>query len=473
MSSKAKLSVWVLTALVVGNMVGSGIFMLPSNLAQVARPGGVLLAWIFTGVGVLFIALIFGNLAVKRPEMTGGPQIYAKGLFSQGSRLSSLAGYFVSWGYWVANFAGNVAVITSFAGYLSTFFPVLNSSSIVLSIGHFNLTVGHLLTFIICSVLLWGLHFLILRGIEGAGKVNLIATAAKLIGFLLFIIATLFIFQSSNLVPFASPKVVDGQSIGLLGQLNHAAVATLWAFVGVESAVVFSSRAKKVQDVKKATIFGLLIATGVYIAITLLVMGSLNQSALSHSSKPLVDALTVAIGSGGGYLLAGLAVVCLFGSTIGWILLSAEVPYQSAKQGLFLKVFGHENKKGTPTKSLVITNIATQILIFSTISSSIADAFNFVTTIATLSYLLPYLVSALFQVKLSFTDSLQKKTPVYSQFIIGFLGTAYALYVVVAGTSDMETFLWGIFFVGVGIVFYPFILFQERQNKVMLSSKNK
>jgi arginine:ornithine antiporter/lysine permease len=459
MSSQAKLSVWVLTALVVGNMVGSGIFMLPSSLAQVASPGGVLLAWIFTGVGVLFLALVFGSLAIKRPNMMGGPQIYATGLFRKGSRPSQLSGYLTSWGYWVANFAGNVAVITSFAGYLSTFFPILNSAAKV-NVGPLHTTVGHLITFAVCTILLWGIHFLIMNGIEGAGKVNLAATAAKVIGFLLFILATLFVFQSSHLVPFVAPKVASGHNYGLLGQLNHAAVSTLWAFVGVESAVVFSSRAKKSQDVKKATIYGLIIATVIYIAITLLVMGSLKQSVLIHSSRPLVDALSAAIGSTGGYLLAGLAVISLFGSTIGWILLSSEVPYQSAKQGIFLSVFKGENAKGTPVKSLTITNIATQILLFSTISSSIAQAFNFVITIATLSYLLPYLVSALFQIRVVFTDRLEQGMK-WRELIIGGLATLYSIYVVVAGTSNMKTFLWGIFFVAVGIIFYPFMLRKE------------
>lgn len=461
MSSQAKLGVWVLTALVVGNMVGSGIFMLPNSLAQVASPGGVLLAWIFTGVGVLFLALVFGSLAIKRPNMTGGPQIYATGLFRKGSQASQLAGYLTSWGYWVANFAGNVAVITSFAGYLSTFFPILNSAAKV-KIGGFQTTVGHLITFVVCSILLWGIHALIMNGIEGAGKVALVATATKVIGFLLFVLATLFVFQSSHLVPFVAPKVTDGHSVGLLGQLNHAAVSTLWAFVGVESAVVFSSRAKKVQDVKKATIYGLIIATVIYIAITLLVMGSLKQSVLIHSSKPLVDALTAAIGSTGGYLLAGLAVISLFGSTIGWILLSSEVPYQSAKQGIFLKVFKGENAKGTPVRALTITNAAAQILIFSTISSSIAQAFNFVITIATLSYLLPYLVSALFAIRVILTDR-KKHGMKWGELIVGALATLYSIYVVVAGTSNMKTFLWGIFFVAVGIVFYPFMLKKDKK----------
>ncbi|MGV3488567.1 MAG: amino acid permease [Tuberibacillus sp.] len=465
--SNKPLGFWILTALVIGNMVGSGIFMLPSDLANVASPGGVLLSWVLTGVGVLFIAFIFGSLAVAKPKLTGGPQIYAKEIFPEGSKSSILSGYFVSWGYWVANFAGNTAVITSFAGYLSTFFPILNSESLVTDRFGLHLTVGRLTTFLVCSALLWGLHALVLNGVEGAGKVNLAATIAKVAGFVLFIIATLFVFQSSHLVPFVEPKVdtTTGQSVGLLGQINHAALSTLWAFVGVESAVVFSSRAKRSVDVKRATIAGLIVATILYIVITLLVMGSLKESALMSSSKPLVDALDAAIGSAGGYLLGALAIICLLGSAIGWVLLSAEVPYQSAKKGLFMKSFMKENKKGTPAQALIITNIATQVLLLSTISKSIAEAFNFIITIATLAYLLPYLVTAVFQMKSVWDGSYgvgKKRT--WNAFI-GIVGFIYSVYVVIAGTSDLSTFLWGVFFIGIGIVFSPFVLRKDKKTK--------
>ncbi len=299
-----------------------------------------------------------------------------------------------------------------------------------------------------------------LNGVDSAGKVNVIATFAKVGGFILFIVATLFAFQASHLVPFIEPKVdpATGESVGLLGQINHAALSTLWAFVGVESAVVFSSRAKRSVDVKRATIAGLLITTALYILITLLVMGSLKQSALAASSKPLVDALTAVIGGAGGYLLGLLAIICLVGSALGWILLSAEVPYQSAKNGLFMKAFLKENKNGTPSKSLTITNVATQILLLSTVSNSIAEAFSFVITIATLAYLLPYLVTAIFQLKCVLDGSYGKGRKRTWNAFVGVVGFVYSVYVVIAGTSDISTFLWGVFFIGFGIVFSPFIL---------------
>jgi len=181
MGNSNKLGFWVLTALVVGNMVGSGIFMLPRTLSEAASPAGVILAWLFTGLGVLMIALVFGNLAIRKPDLTGGPQIYAKELFKPGSQASILSGFMTSWGYWIGNVAGNVAIITTFAGYLSTFFPVLTSQADWFTIGGYTLKVGNGLTLIVCTLLLWGTHFIILRGLENAGKLNFAATAAKVI----------------------------------------------------------------------------------------------------------------------------------------------------------------------------------------------------------------------------------------------------------------------------------------------------
>lgn len=239
MNTKGKLGLGILISLVVGNMVGSGIFMLPRSLAEVASPAGVILAWLLTGFGVLVTALVFGNLAIRKPKLTGGPQIYAKELFKRGSKKSTLSGFMSTWGYWIGNLAGNVAIITTFAGYLSTFFPILTSEAALINIGSFTLYVGNALTFLVCTILLWGTHWIILNGLENAGKLNILATSAKVIGFMLFIIIALFAFETSNILPFAEPKV--NHSVGLFGQINSAAITTLWAFIGVESAVVFAS----------------------------------------------------------------------------------------------------------------------------------------------------------------------------------------------------------------------------------------
>ncbi|PLS17283.1 arginine:ornithine antiporter [Bacillus sp. M6-12] len=456
MGNSSKLGLWILTALVVGNMVGSGIFMLPRSLAEVASPAGVMSAWLVTGFGVLMIALVFGNLAIRKPKLTGGPQIYAKELFKPGSNASILSGFMASWGYWIGNFAGNIAIITTFASYLTTFFPVLTNQAGLFTIGGFTLKAGNALTFIVCSALLWSTHFIILKGIEGAGKLNFVATAAKVIGFFLFIIIGLFAFQKANIIPFVAPRFNEaGQAISFYGQINNAAVTTLWAFVGIESAVVFASRAKKQVDVKRATILGLLIALAIYIGISTLVMGMLNQEALIASEKPLIDAITTVLGPIGGKILALIGLISLFGSTIGWVMLSAEVPYQAAKQGLFLPSFLKVNNQGTPAFSLVLTNILGQLFIFSTISNTISAAFDFIIYIATLSYLVPYFIASAFQLKLVVTgESYKNSRSRIADGIIAILATVYSIWVIIAGTADIKTFMFGVVLLASGIFFY-------------------
>ena len=454
--NEKKLGLWILTALVVGNMVGSGIFMLPRTLSEVASPAGVLTAWLVTGVGVLMIALVFGNLALRKPDLTGGPQIYAKELFKTGSNSSVLSGFMSSWGYWIGNLVGNIAIITTFAGYLSTFFPVLVNQAELFTIGSFTLKVGNALTFLVYTLLLWFVHFIILNGLENAGKINLVATATKVIGFLLFIVIGLFAFQKANILPFVAPRYDEiGHSIGLLGQVNNAAVATLWAFVGVESAIVFASRAKKSIDVKRATILGLLMALAIYVGISTLVLGMLNHDALVASDKPLIDAISTVLGPIGGKILAAIGLISLFGSTIGWVMLSAEIPYQAAKQGLFLPSFLKVNKKGIPVFSMIITNGLGQLFIFSTISNTIAAAFDFMIIVATLSYLVPYFISSAFQLKLVYTgETYMNQRSRITDGIIGILATVYSIWVIYAGTADLKTFTFGVLLLVSGILFY-------------------
>jgi arginine:ornithine antiporter / lysine permease len=456
MGNSNKLGFWVLTSLVVGNMVGSGIFMLPRTLSEAASPVGVMLAWLFTGLGVLMLALVFGNLAIRKPQMSGGPQIYAKELFKSGSQASILSGFMATWGYWIGNLAGNIAIITTFAAYLSTFFPILTSQADWFSIGTFTLKVGNGLTFIVCTILLWGTHFIILRGLEGAGKLNFAATAAKVLGFFVFIIIGLFTFEKANILPLVAERFDDaGQAMGLLSQVNNAALNTLWAFLGIESAIVFASRAKKQSDVKKATIVGLFIALTIYIGISTLVMGMLDQNTLIQSDKPLIDAIQTVLGPIAGQILAGIGLISLIGSMIGWVMLSSEVPYQAAKQGLFLPAFLKENKKGLPIFSLILTNGIGQIFLFSTVSKSISGAFDFVIVIATLSYLVPYLISAVYQMKLVVTGETYKGNKSrYMDGVIALLAVFYSIYVIIAGTADIKTFIFGVLLLASGIFFY-------------------
>ncbi|MGG2067173.1 MULTISPECIES: amino acid permease [unclassified Bacillus (in: firmicutes)] len=454
-----KWGLWVLTAFVVGNMVGGGVFMLPANLAQVSGPMGSTLAWTITGLGVFMIALVFGNLAMRKPNLKAGPQSYAQAMFTS-PKAGKVAGYSMAWGYWAANWAATASVIISFAGYLSTFFPVLQSKQILFTTNGFSLELGKALTFAVCSIMLWGIQYILSQNIDRAGNMNLLATVAKIIGFTMFIIITLFIFNAANFGDGQTFMNEAGKSIPLGGQINAAAISTLWAFIGIESAVMLSNRAKSQRDVKKATIFGLVIALLIYVAITLLTMGALPQDALKASQKPLVDALNMAIGNKGAYIMAFLALVSLFGSTVGWIVVSAEVPYQAAKSGLFPAFFGKTNKKGSPKNSLLLTNIMTQIFLFSTISGSVSEAYSFAVVVATLAYLIPYLVSTLYQLKLIITGETYENMQGSRKLdgVVTVLALIYSIWVIKTGTADMKTFFLGIGLFVIGLIIYPFIM---------------
>ncbi|GAA4701657.1 amino acid permease [Brevibacillus fulvus] len=466
MNQTNKWGFWLLTAFVVGNMVGSGIFMLPGTLAKAASPLAVLLAWLLTGFGVLMIALVFGNLSVRKPELTAGPQSYARALFAS-PRSGQLAGYGMVWGYWVANWAGNVAIITTFAGYLSQFFPIMTDKQILFTIGQFPIELGRLTTFLVCTALLWAIHTLLVRGLNGAGKLSFISAFTKVLGFVLFIVIALFCFNRANMGAFYQP-MADEQGVmqPLFGQVNMAMLSTLWAFVGIESAVVLSGRARSQRDVRNATVVGLLIAVLIYIGITMLTMGVLPMEQLQASDKPLVDALSTVIGPAGGSLMAILAIVSLTGSSIGWVLLGSEPPYQAAKSKMFPAFFAKVNKKGSPTGSLTVTNLMSQLFIFSTISGTIAEAFDFVITVATLATLLPYLVSAIYQAKLVVTGEtyLQQPTKRAIDGMIALLAIVFSVWVIKTGTADMKTMLLGICLYVAGFVLYPLMNPKRKKN---------
>ncbi|MGM9986050.1 MAG: amino acid permease [Bacillaceae bacterium] len=445
--------VFMLSAIVVGNMVGAGIFMLPTTLAKTASPLGILIAWIATGMGVLMLALVFGNLAIQRPDLPNGPQSHAYKLFDN-ETYGTIATFSMVWGYWVANWSSNVAILTSLTGYLSTFFPILQDGTILFSLHTFTITKGQFSTFLVCSSLLWINHFILLKSVHSGGKISFIATITKVLGFALFIFIALFLFDKQKMGPFYTESFYEGEKTTLFEQINNAAILTLWAFIGIESAVLLSNRAISTKAVKQATIFGLLLTLIIYIGISFLTLGTIPIKQLQQSERPLVDALMTVLGENAGYVMAILAIISLLGSLIGWILLSAEVAYQNAKAGLFLSIFAKENKHNSPSTSLWVTNGMSQLFIFSTISGSINEAYEFVITVATLAYLIPYLVSPLFQLKLIIRGQL---TQPISNCIFAILGLVYAIWVIITGTSDLLTFALGIGLFFVGFLLYPFM----------------
>jgi arginine:ornithine antiporter/lysine permease len=222
--------------------------------------------------------------------------------------------------------------------------------------------------------------------------------------------------------------------------------------------MVFAGRAKRVSDVRKATILGLLIAVTFYVIITFLALGALPQEQLLKTDKPLVEVLQMVLGTSGAYVMAGLGLISLAGSMIGWVLLSAEVPYQAARLKLFPPVFSKVNEQGTPVFALLCTCVMMQVLVFSVISKTMAGFYNFLILIATLASLIPYLIAVLFQLKLVWTgETYERRRQRIVDGIIASLACIYAVWIIVAGTADWRTFGLGVILIGLGLLVYPWV----------------
>ena len=259
-SSAGKMGAFGLAGIVVSSMIGGGIFSLPQNMAQSASVGAVILAWLITGIGMYFIANSFRILSMAKPDLTTGIYMYAKDGFG------SYMGFNIGWSYWLCQIFGNVgyAVITMDA--LNYFFP-----------GTF--TGGNNIASIIGgSILIWGFNFLVLRGMKQASVINLIATIAKIVPLVLFIIIMMFVFNIDKFDFDFWGRAIAGKtkSLGSVSaQLKSTMLVTLWAFIGIEGAVVLSNRAKSQADVGKATFIGFIGCLTIYVLLSVLPFGFL------------------------------------------------------------------------------------------------------------------------------------------------------------------------------------------------------
>lgn len=414
MTDNKKLGIGLLIALGIASMIGGGIFNSPTNLIAVANPAGALLAWTIGGIGVICLALVFQMLASRRPELKGGIYSYAKEGFGD------YIGFNSAWGYWISAFIGNVAFFT-------LMFQTVDSL-----LGKGN-ELGKVGSFIAASVLLWVLHFIISRGIKKANVLNAVVTVAKVIPLLLVIIFGIFIFNSGIFnVPNWQTVLASAEkgkaATSVFGQVNGAMAIILWCFIGVEASVVLSERAESQKVVGKATVISLLITLLIYVLISVTAMGAIKATELAGSSAPLADVLgKTMLGTSGAVIVKVGIIVSLLGGLLSWIMLTAEIPYIAAKDGVFSSWFAKENGNNVPISSLRITNIATQIFLLSMLFSGLNDAYLALITMATTTVLVPYLLSSLYALKVCVNDHLSAK-----DFIISILSTIYAAYVIYA-----------------------------------------
>ena len=362
---KRELGLGAATAIVVGNIIGSGIFMAPASMARASNPTTAIIAWIVTAIGSLLIALSFANMGSAMPK-TGGPIVYTRAAFGD------FAGFLIAWTYWIATWVGNATIITAFMSYLVYFVPQANTP---------------IIAFLVTSATLWIFTVINILGVKNAGIIGIVSTVLKVAALIVFMVIAAIHFNPKFLHTVAAPELSG------MGTFPAAIAVALWAFVGLESATVPAGEIKDPEkNIRKSTIYGTLLAAVIYILISVLAMGALNQATLAKSDAPLADIINAATGGtwGGAFIAAG-AIISTLGGTSGWIFTTARSAYGAAEDKLFPQIFAKIHPKyNTPVASLVISGICANVLLVMNYVGSLRSAFDFMMLLATLAFLPSY-----------------------------------------------------------------------------------
>jgi arginine:ornithine antiporter/lysine permease len=365
---RAGLRLGALTALVVGSMIGSGIFSLPQNMAAGAGAGAVVLGWLVTGAGMLALAFVYQSLATRQPALDNGVYAYAR------AAGGDLAGFGSAWGYWISAWIGNAGYLVIFFAALGTFSPLFGEGNNVPAI------VG-------ASVLLWLLHGLTLAGVRSAAFANALTTVAKLLPLLLFVLLAVVAFRLDTFRAdfWAVPRLGS-----VFDQVKSTMLVTVWVFIGIEGASVYSARAARRDDVGRATLIGFATVLGLLMAVSLLSMGVLGQPQLAGLKNPsMAGVLSRAAGPWGAALVSIGLLVSVGGALLAWILLAAETLYTPACQQLMPRALARENANGSPSTALWVTNGATQLFLLLTLWAN--ATYLALIMLATSMILVPYL----------------------------------------------------------------------------------
>lgn len=380
MSDNNKLKLGALIALVVGSMIGGGIFSLPQNMASGAGAGATLIGWAITAVGMLMLAFVFQNLANRKPDLDNGVYAYAKAGFG------NYLGFSSAWGYWISAWIGNVSYLVLLFGTLGYFFPVFGE--------------GNTLPAILCaSILLWLTHFLVLRGIKEAAFINLITTIAKVVPLLTFIVLVGLAFKA-DIFNTDFWGTADANLGSVMNQVKSMMLVTVWVFIGIEGASVYSARAEKRSDVGKATVLGFLGVLALLVLVNVLSLGVMSRPELAGLKNPsMAYVLEHVVGSWGAAFISIGLIVSLAGALLSWTLLCGEILNSAAKDHTMPNFFLQENKNGVPANALWVSNGAIQLFLLITLFSS--SSYQQLLYLATSMILMPYFFATAYAVKLA------------------------------------------------------------------------
>lgn len=424
MAQAGKIGLITSTALVVGNMIGAGIYVLPSALAE---KGSIsILGWIFTATGALILAKIFSNFSKIIVNKSGGPYAYSKEGFGD------FIGFLVAWGYWISIWISNAAIAVAIISALSVFIPALETNPL--------LSVGTGLGFI------WLFTWINSKGIPESGKVQVVTTIMKLLPLAVIILVGAFFFNLDNFPAFNLTGENDLVAFSLVAPL------TLYAFLGLECATIPAENVENPdKTIPKATLLGTLISTLVYVLSTVVLFGVLPVDELINSPAPFAEAGKIIGGEYAEYFVAAGAAVSAIGALNGWILISGQIPMATAKDDLFPAVFKRTNKKGVPAIGLIIGSILTSAVMVMNYTGGLVEQFEFMVGLSVLACLVPYLFTAA-AYPLVILDNKLNSHNFIKTLALGGLGFAYAVWAIFGTPPD--TVFYGFLLLLLGIPFY-------------------
>ena len=400
-----QLGFWMCVALVVGNMIGSGIFLLPASLAPYGLNSVV--AWGFTATGAMIIAVIFASLGRAFPTACG-PYDYTRIAFGE------MAGFIVAWGYWISIWVGNAAIATGAVSYLSALFPAIGTQPT---------------SALVTIAAVWLLTGVNAMGARTAGSVQLVTTILKILPLLAVAGLGAWLFATDNVALSQQSRAPTTFSVDAI---TAAAALTLWALLGLECASV---PAGKVHDpertIPRATLFGTAITAAVYVLACTSVLLLIPADKLAQSNAPFADAAAMFWGAGAGKWIALFAAISAFGALNGWILLQGELPYQMARKNVFPRLFAQESSRQAPVVSLCISSVLLTVLILMNSAKSMVEVFSFIVLLATSATLVLYLICSLAVLKLLRTGELPASSGKLRWLAVaGVVGALYALWAI-------------------------------------------
>jgi len=412
MAEQQKMSRMALTAMVVGGMVGAGIFSLPRTFAGATGPLGAVIAWLIAGTGMYMLARVFQALAERKPDLDAGVFAYAKAGFGD------YPGHLSAFGYWIGSCIGNVSYWVLIKSTLGAFFPIFGEGNTVAAI-------------LIASVGIWLFHFLILRGVQQAAAINKIVTIAKVIPILLFIVILFFAFK----LDLFSANLYGGDlTTGLFEQVRATMLVTVFVFIGIEGASVYSRYAKARKDVGWATIVGFVGVTGLMVLVTLLPYAVLQRAEIAGMRQPsMAGVLESVVGPWGSVFVSVGLLVSVLGAYLAWALICAEVMFAAGKSNDMPKAFSRTNANGVPHVAMWWTSIIIQIIVISTYWSR--DAFTLMLNLTSATTLIPYFLVAAYGLMIARRGETYQVRPQERQrdLIIAGIAVLYTVFMLYAG----------------------------------------